>query len=420
MSTWRAPVVDEVRADGGVEQAMETPAPPGTPGADDDHRCVDRPGEMGQRPIRAAGRYRNSQRTSLRAIDSPPRPAASPGAAATPRRRTCPGPCRCVPRCHRGTRVRRPGRGPHRRSTGHIPAPGPAQRRSTAPPPAAPASLRDDAMVAEGRDARRMWLGNLLHRRPLLSDPTRRTLPSGQAGMARHWTRHVALRRCVVDFRPCVSESSARPGRWAASCVASWRSATSRLTRSVTSPRRGRRAGRCPGVRDEVVVEDIATADFAGLDVALFSAGGSTSKAVGAARAPRPAPSSSTTRRPGGWTREVPLVVSEVNPEDAGRRSPASSPTPTAPPWPPCRSSRRSTTQPASRRCRSTTFQAVSGSAGRRASRRSPRSCGRDRRPPRPRPRRLGIPPIRCRPLCRPHRLQRGAAGRQPRRRRRG
>ena len=41
----------------------------------------------------------------------------------------------------------------------------------------------------------------------------------------------------------------------------------------------------------EVVVEDIAKADFHGIDVALFSAGGG------------PAPPSSTTPRPGAWIR---------------------------------------------------------------------------------------------------------------------
>ena len=35
---------------------------------------------------------------------------------------------------------------------------------------------------------------------------------------------------------------------------------------------------RLPWKDTEVVVEDIATADFSGLDVALFSAGGGTSK----------------------------------------------------------------------------------------------------------------------------------------------
>jgi aspartate-semialdehyde dehydrogenase len=65
----------------------------------------------------------------------------------------------------------------------------------------------------------------------------------------------------------------------------------------------------------EVVVEDLETADPAGLDIALFSAGGSTSKA----HAPRFAEagvivvdnSSAFRKDP-----EIPLVVSEVNPGD--------------------------------------------------------------------------------------------------------
>jgi len=51
----------------------------------------------------------------------------------------------------------------------------------------------------------------------------------------------------------------------------------------------------------EIVVEDAATADLTGIDIALFSAGGATSKAL-APKYARPAPSSSTTRRPGAWT----------------------------------------------------------------------------------------------------------------------
>ena len=62
-----------------------------------------------------------------------------------------------------------------------------------------------------------------------------------------------------------------------------------------------RSAGRrLPWRDDEVTVEDIATADFSGLDVALFSAGGSTSKAY--AQKVAQGPPSSTTRRPGVWT----------------------------------------------------------------------------------------------------------------------
>jgi aspartate-semialdehyde dehydrogenase len=64
----------------------------------------------------------------------------------------------------------------------------------------------------------------------------------------------------------------------------------------------------------EVVVEDAETADPAGLDVALFSAGGTTSRAL----APRFAEAGVTVvDNSSAWRMDpdVPLVVSEVNPE---------------------------------------------------------------------------------------------------------
>jgi aspartate-semialdehyde dehydrogenase len=64
----------------------------------------------------------------------------------------------------------------------------------------------------------------------------------------------------------------------------------------------------------EVVVEDASTADTSGLDVALFSAGGATSKA----QAPRFAAAGVTVvDNSSAWRLDpdVPLVVSEVNPE---------------------------------------------------------------------------------------------------------
>jgi aspartate-semialdehyde dehydrogenase len=64
----------------------------------------------------------------------------------------------------------------------------------------------------------------------------------------------------------------------------------------------------------EVVVEDAATADPSGLDIALFSAGGATSKA----QAPRFAAAGAVViDNSSAWRMdpEVPLVVSEVNPE---------------------------------------------------------------------------------------------------------
>ena len=68
----------------------------------------------------------------------------------------------------------------------------------------------------------------------------------------------------------------------------------------------------------DVVVEDIAQADFVGLDVALFSAGGGTSKQW----APKVAAAGATVvDNSSAWRLDdrVPLVVSEVNPDDAHR-----------------------------------------------------------------------------------------------------
>ena len=65
----------------------------------------------------------------------------------------------------------------------------------------------------------------------------------------------------------------------------------------------------------EVVVEDTATADFSGLDVVLFSAGGATSREW----APKVAGAGAVVvDNSSAWRRdpEVPLVVSEVNPGD--------------------------------------------------------------------------------------------------------
>ena len=65
----------------------------------------------------------------------------------------------------------------------------------------------------------------------------------------------------------------------------------------------------------QVTVEDTATADFTGLDIALFSAGKTTSKEY----APKVAAAGAIViDNSSGWRLdpEVPLVVSEVNPED--------------------------------------------------------------------------------------------------------
>ncbi len=70
-----------------------------------------------------------------------------------------------------------------------------------------------------------------------------------------------------------------------------------------------------PWGEGEVTVEDSATADFSGLDVALFSNGGSASKEL----APKVAAAGATViDNSSAWRRdpEVPLVVAEVNPDD--------------------------------------------------------------------------------------------------------
>ncbi len=65
---------------------------------------------------------------------------------------------------------------------------------------------------------------------------------------------------------------------------------------------------------DGVVVEDAATADFSGLDIVLFSAGGSTSREL----APKAAAAGAIViDNSSAWRSDpdVPLVVAEVNPE---------------------------------------------------------------------------------------------------------
>ena len=69
----------------------------------------------------------------------------------------------------------------------------------------------------------------------------------------------------------------------------------------------------------QLVVQDLATFDPAGIDIALFSAGGGISKEYGpkfAAAGAVVIDNSSTFR----YDDDVPLVVSEVNPEQAGNR----------------------------------------------------------------------------------------------------
>ncbi|EPD26023.1 aspartate-semialdehyde dehydrogenase [Actinotignum schaalii] len=70
---------------------------------------------------------------------------------------------------------------------------------------------------------------------------------------------------------------------------------------------------------ENIVVEDIATADLAGIDIAVFSAGGDASRTY----APKFVEAGAVVvDNSSAWRRdpEVPLVVSEVNPQDIARR----------------------------------------------------------------------------------------------------
>ena len=147
----------------------------------------------------------------------------------------------------------------------------------------------------------------------------------------------------------------------------------------------------------EVTVEDAATADPSGLDIALFSAGATTSRALAP---PFAAAGVVVVDNSSAWRMDpdVPLVVSEVNPDaidEAWPPAAGSSPTPTARRWPRCRSSSRCTTRPGCVRLVGRTYQAVSGcgvagvdelaDAGRRGRRQGARA-GLRRRGRRPSP----------------------------------
>lgn len=80
-----------------------------------------------------------------------------------------------------------------------------------------------------------------------------------------------------------------------------------------------RSAGRTlPWRGRDITVEDAATADFAGLDVALFSAGGATSKSLAQKVA---AAGATVIDNSSAWRMDdrVPLIVAEVNPDDVER-----------------------------------------------------------------------------------------------------
>ncbi|MFH8405002.1 aspartate-semialdehyde dehydrogenase [Streptomyces sp. NPDC018019] len=81
-----------------------------------------------------------------------------------------------------------------------------------------------------------------------------------------------------------------------------------------------RSAGRTlPWQDTEITIEDAATADYSGLDIVLFSAGGATSKAL----APKVADAGPVViDNSSAWRMDpdVPLVVSEVNPQAVSER----------------------------------------------------------------------------------------------------
>ena len=98
------------------------------------------------------------------------------------------------------------------------------------------------------------------------------------------------------------------------------RARPSRWTRSGSSPRRARPAARCRWEGVDVRVEDAAVADPSGLDIALFSAGGATSRAQ---LAPKFAAAGVTViDNSSAWRMDpdVPLVVAEVNGAEVARR----------------------------------------------------------------------------------------------------
>ena len=93
-----------------------------------------------------------------------------------------------------------------------------------------------------------------------------------------------------------------------------------------------------------VTVEDAATADVSGLDIALFSAGAATSRA----QAPRFADAGAVVVDNSSAFRMTPTSrwsSPRSTPAPSPRRARGSSPTPTAPPWPRCRCSSRCTTR---------------------------------------------------------------------------
>ena len=180
-----------------------------------------------------------------------------------------------------------------------------------------------------------------------------------------------------------------------------------------------RSAGRrLPWGDGEIEVEDAETADYSGLDIVLFSAGGATSKAL----APRVAEAGAVVVDNSSAWRMDPDVPARgargqrPRPRLASPRT--SSPTPTARRWSPCRCSSRSTPRPACARLVVSTYQAVSGGGLAGTGRaRGADPQGRRRRPGARHVGQRGRAPGR-REVPGAHRLQRHPLRRLPRRRR--
>ena len=103
----------------------------------------------------------------------------------------------------------------------------------------------------------------------------KKTVGCRQLGWVGAWAP-VASGPCL----PCTWASWAPPVRSAASCGTCSPNATSRSRPSGTSPRPARPGARCRGDGSEVTVEDAETADYSGLDIALFSAGATASRGL--------------------------------------------------------------------------------------------------------------------------------------------
>lgn len=98
-----------------------------------------------------------------------------------------------------------------------------------------------------------------------------------------------------------------------------------------------------------VTVEDASAADYTGLDIVLFSAGGATSKALAEKVASQGAV---VIDNSSAWRKDPRSPSSSPRSTRTRRRSAprGSSPTRTAPPWPRCRCCARCTTRPVSKR----------------------------------------------------------------------